>query len=440
METGEFMHRNVPLYISLTAAVALTVAAARAEDGLNYPISPQDKLSVRVYAWQQADGTLREWPAFNGQFVVGSDGRVELPLIGLVDAASRSAPEIAADVANRLQAQVGLIAKPSVIVDIAEYRPYYVMGDVDHPGEFAFKPGLTALKAYTIAGGFRLIQWATAWQPAHDLLSAAGDMRTLSQRIDELKAKRARLGAELASESAVSFPPELGANSKSLVERERQLFEVRRDALRQGLNSLASQKALNEEEVKALQGRIAVKANQSQRIEAQIERTKGLVQNGLITTAQILTLQQAHSDLQSQQLDINGRIFIVREQISKTEKDMLDLQSTRQQEVLADMQATEASLQEAVNHIQTLSDIMGQAQAAIGTLSLANPLHTATAIRFTIRRRHSILTFDDGRDPPIEPGDIITVERTGSQAAGGPQSAAQTGIVRADGKSPAGVQ
>ncbi|MET3594582.1 exopolysaccharide production protein ExoF [Mesorhizobium shonense] len=439
METGEFMHRNVPLYISLTAAVALTVAAARAEDGLNYTISPQDKLSVRVYDWQQADGTLREWPAFNGQFVVGSDGRVELPLIGLVDAVSRNAPEIAVDVANRLQAQVGLIAKPSVIVDIAEYRPYYVMGDVDHPGEFAFKPGLTALKAYSIAGGLRLIQ-ATAWQPAHDLLSAAGDMRTLSQRIDELKAKRARLGAELAGESAVSFPPELGANSKSLVERERQLFEVRRNALRQGLNSLASQKALNEEEVKALQGRIAVKADQSQRIEAQIERTKGLVQNGLITTAQILTLQQALSDLQSQQLDINGRIFIVREQISKTEKDMLDLQSSRQQEVLADMQATEASLQEAVNRIQTLSDIMGQAQAAIGTLSLANPLHTASDIRFTIRRRHSILTFDDGRDPPIEPGDIVTVERTGSQAAGGPQSAAQTAIVRADGKSPAGVQ
>jgi hypothetical protein len=139
--------------------------------------------------------------------------------------------------------------------------------------------------------------------------------------------------------------------------------------------------------------------------------------------------------LQSQQLDINGRIFIVREQISKIEKDMLDLQSSRQQEVLADMQATEASLHEAVNRIQTLSDIIGQAQAAI-----ANPLHTASAIRFTIRRRQSILTFDDGRDPPIEPGDIVTVERTGSQAADGPQSAAQTAIVRADGKSPADVQ
>jgi exopolysaccharide production protein ExoF len=435
LETGEFMHRNVPLYVSLTAAVALTVAAARADDGLNFTISPQDKLSVRVYDWQQAEGTLREWPAFHGEFVVGSNGRVELPLIGLVDAASRSAPEIAADVANRLQAQVGLIAKPSVIVDIAEYRPYYVMGDVDHPGEFAFKPGLTALKAYSIAGGSRLIQGATAWQPAHDLLSAAGDTRTLSQRIEELKAKRARLGAELAGESAVSFPPELGANSKSLVERERLLFEERRNSLRQGLNSLASQKALNEEEVKALQGRIDVNADQSQRIEAQVERTKGLVQNGLITAAQILTLQQAHTDLQSQQLDINGRIFIVREQISKIEKDMLDLQSSRQQEVLADMQATEASLQEAVNRIQTLSDIMGQAQAAI-----ANPLHTTSAIRFTIRRRQRILTFDDGRDPPIEPGDIVTVERTGSQAADGPQSAAQTAIVRADGKSPADVQ
>ena len=241
-------------------------------------------------------------------------------------------------------------------------------------------------------------------------------------------------------ESAVSFPSELGANSKSLVERERQLFEERRNALRQSLNSLVSQKALNEEEIKALQGRIDVNADQSQRIEAQLERTKSLVQNGLITAAQILTLQQAHTELQSQQLDINGRIFIVREQISKIEKDMLDLQSSRQQEVLADMQATEASLQEAVNRIQTLSDIMGQAQAAIGTLSLANPLHTASAIRFTIRRRQNILTFDDGRDPPIEPGDIVTVERTGSQAADGPQSAAQTAIVRADEKSPAGVQ
>lgn len=40
-------------------------------------------------------------------------------------------------------------------VTIEEYRPFYINGMVDKPGGYPFQPGLTVLKASSLAGGFK---------------------------------------------------------------------------------------------------------------------------------------------------------------------------------------------------------------------------------------------------------------------------------------------
>jgi hypothetical protein len=43
---------------------------------------------------------------------------------------------------------------PSVSVEIATYRPISVLGEVNHPGEYPYQPGMTMLTAVALAGGF----------------------------------------------------------------------------------------------------------------------------------------------------------------------------------------------------------------------------------------------------------------------------------------------
>ena len=48
----------------------------------------------------------------------------------------------------------GLILKPSVAVEVSTYRPFYILGEVNTPGQYPFRPDMTVLTAISIAGGF----------------------------------------------------------------------------------------------------------------------------------------------------------------------------------------------------------------------------------------------------------------------------------------------
>jgi polysaccharide export outer membrane protein len=48
----------------------------------------------------------------------------------------------------------GLVRAPSVSVEVIRYRPVFVLGEVNKPGEFPYQPGMTLLAAVALAGGF----------------------------------------------------------------------------------------------------------------------------------------------------------------------------------------------------------------------------------------------------------------------------------------------
>lgn len=108
-----------------------------------YRLGPGDALSLRIYNQPQLSGTYH----------VDDSGNINLPLLGPVRAQGRSTDELAAAIAAALQ-QAGLILHPSVAVEITTYRPFYILGEVNAPGQYPFRPGMTVLTAISIAGGF----------------------------------------------------------------------------------------------------------------------------------------------------------------------------------------------------------------------------------------------------------------------------------------------
>ncbi len=107
-----------------------------------YHLGAGDKLRITVY----------NEPALTGEYSVTPAGAVAFPLIGPVDAANRTIDQVSADIVHRLD--TGYVHDPRVSIEVLNFRPFYILGEVNKPGEYPYSAGLTVDKAVALAGGF----------------------------------------------------------------------------------------------------------------------------------------------------------------------------------------------------------------------------------------------------------------------------------------------
>lgn len=108
-----------------------------------YKLGAGDGLTLRVY----------DQPQMSGVYHVDDSGYISIPLLGLVKAGSESTDALAAQIAAALQAKQ-LLLHPSVAVEVSTYRPFYILGEVNNPGQYPYRPDMTVLTAISVAGGF----------------------------------------------------------------------------------------------------------------------------------------------------------------------------------------------------------------------------------------------------------------------------------------------
>ena len=117
-------------------APAVTVA------GQDYKLGVADKIRVIVY----------NEPTLSGEFIVNANGAISAPLIGDVQAAGRTTTEVKDQIESKLSA--GYLRDPRVSIDVLTFRPFYILGEVNKPGEYPYSSGLTVLNAVAEAEGF----------------------------------------------------------------------------------------------------------------------------------------------------------------------------------------------------------------------------------------------------------------------------------------------
>lgn len=113
------------------------------ETGQDFKLGPGDKVRVNVYGEQ----------ALSGDFLVANNGGIALPLIGNVRAGGLTLASFQTEVQDKLT-ESGMVRAPRVSTDVIEYRPYYILGEVNKPGEYPYSIGLTVTKAVATAGGY----------------------------------------------------------------------------------------------------------------------------------------------------------------------------------------------------------------------------------------------------------------------------------------------
>ena len=89
----------------------------------------------------------------SGEYNVGESGAITVPLAGPVAVAGRT-PEDAAKAIASVLVTAGLFRDPKVTVEILTLRPFYILGEVNRPGEYPYRPGLSLFAAVATAGGY----------------------------------------------------------------------------------------------------------------------------------------------------------------------------------------------------------------------------------------------------------------------------------------------
>ena len=83
---------------------------------------------------------------------MASSGNIAMPLIGSVQAAGRTAVQLAREIEARLRA--GYIRDPRVSVEVEAYRPFFILGEVTTAGQYPYVNGMSVETAVAIAGGY----------------------------------------------------------------------------------------------------------------------------------------------------------------------------------------------------------------------------------------------------------------------------------------------
>jgi protein involved in polysaccharide export with SLBB domain len=87
----------------------------------------------------------------SGEYEIDPGGYVSLPLAGTVKAAGLSKQQFEAALTKKFRGEY--LRDPKVTVEVSSFRPFYILGEVEKPGEYPYKGGLNVLSAVALAGG-----------------------------------------------------------------------------------------------------------------------------------------------------------------------------------------------------------------------------------------------------------------------------------------------
>jgi len=128
-------------FLALACFVAVPPSFA-AEGVPEYRLGPGDSLRVTVFGHDDLSGT----------FEIDGGGNISLPLIGTVTAGGLNLRELERAIVDALKPDY--LKNPRVNIQVTNYRPFYILGEVKSPGSYPYVSGMTVVNAVALAGGY----------------------------------------------------------------------------------------------------------------------------------------------------------------------------------------------------------------------------------------------------------------------------------------------
>lgn len=401
----------VVLLLSCTGVDSMAQTKNVADDAL----STEDRLRIKIVEWRGGEGRYHEWEVFTGEYMVGGNGRILLPLIGEIDAAGRTTAAVSSDIADRLQARASLINRPEASVELIQHRPVYVIGEVDKPGQVEYRSALTVLQAVAVAGGLFRRADDGLMRLERDRIGATGALESARRELRRLLAKQARLDVEVDGGDTINVPASLSGFSDAvqLIEEQRRILDTRNEVVNSRVKSLTELGDLLKKEQISLDRKLQVQQRQIDLAKRELSGVGSLVEKGLSVSSRQFALERTAADLESRLLDLETASLRVKQDIAKAERDIVDVRIERQARVAAEQQDNLAAIDQATARIDVAVRLVDEATQVAPMLALERWKRDAGAPVYSVVRNveGTIQEIQVDETTFLRPGDTVRVRK-----------------------------
>lgn len=411
--TGRHQPTRLGRFLILLALGTTTCAGAAA----SAPLPPHTKIRLSVVQWMPTKGVYEQWGSIGGDLTVSDAGTVSVPVLGSVAVGDLDDDGLAAEIGKRLKEKIGLVDAPATTVQVLEYPPVYVVGDVSRPGEYKFSSGLTVLQALALGGGeFRA---PLALEGAGEVTRLAGALKELDDSITRSNAKIVRLEAEMAGATSVDFsrqPDKAEPFAAAVYNQEKVIFEARANAVDRKAKSFSELRDLLNEEIGVLEQKTKSTDENIKSIQQQVDSTAMLVAKGAVVATRQGEVERALRTYQDTRLDISTAIMRARQSISQTTRDLQALYDERKTEVASDLQSERAALVQLKLKRETSQKLVLDSLSSLGGVASEDgkPVLTFVIVRTENGTANEISASET---TTLMPGDVVKVTRPSLQTA-----------------------
>lgn len=399
----------------LTAAIGvlLSVTAAQAAEP-GYRIGLGDTLSLWVAGV----------PELNLRLPVGMDGNVMVPLAGETRAVGLTLNEVRTVVASMLSQRmlyqksiegrpVGItISRDQIVVQVDEYRPIYVAGDVSKPGAQPFRPGMTVRQAIAVAGGYDLYRSAKS-NPVLDAFDLRSQQETLWIAYAQTLANVRRIQAEIDSANSLDIDTDLSrlpvepSLRMQIADATTKQFEYRMDDLQKQREAMARTAGLAENGVSALTDELQKERDGVAQDQKDLDAMNDLYKNKTIPMTRLLDARRAALFSSTRSLQTMSQLNQLEREADDAKERPRNLEAQRRISLANDLLDGQARL----------ASLRAQLSAVADKLLYSSAIKSQFSEGLKQTRKASIFRVIDGVSTPVAtaddtaltPGDVIEV-------------------------------
>lgn len=428
---GPFLSRATRGALVPALVLAALAASPARGDETPYVLRIGDEVKITVF----------KEPDMSGTYKVGATGAVSVPGIGDIKTAGLTPIELRN---AATQALTDLHhANPNVTVEVIQYSPVYIMGDVRNPGRQPFTPGLTALQLIALAGGYPLpLGAAEADGTAREVEKNKADLAISREKYASQAMKRARLLAERDGKASFDVPSNLDAMIPK--ERIEQIKASEMHLLRsRAVEEEQRVKLLRKQAEEVVKGRVALEEQlEATRrlkgiVDQELKNIRDLKERGLTASTRVLELERISADTE---MRINNGISL----ISQANQSLASI------DLLVKQTAEAARVKIAEQLVDTETELVvlnRQIASAISFLNMSG-VSTSGALggQGEVSRRLSVVRKGDpepilvSENTQVRPGDVLIVTRVmdaapvGAALEAGQPALAETAFLPQDSK------
>lgn len=372
------------------------------------PLLPNTKMRLTIVQWMPSKGMYENWGTVSGEYTVSDEGAISVPLLGKVAIDNMDETALALQIARALKEKVGLLAEPVATIEILDFPPVYVVGDVASPGEYKYHLGLNVLQTLAMSGGG--VRAPNTLQTSLDVTRIVGDLKEIGDSITRFEAKIARLEAEMAGATTLELDKQ-GNNSDpfktAIYRQEEAIFTARANEISRQSKSISELRNLLSEEVTVLQQKTTNSDANIKSVQQQLTSVIALIEKGAAVPTRQAEIERMLRSFQAERLDLSVSIMRARQNITQATRDLEGLYDKRHTEVSSELQSARASLAQLKFKQETSQQLLYRNLSSIGPSEAdEKPTLKFVIVRRTEGKDHEL---DASETTSMVPGDVLKV-------------------------------